>query len=351
MSPHVPPLRRAPNDLPHRRRRRAPAADRLPHLPGQAARRGPGRVHPPPHQGPRRSGPRGRGPERPALPRARLERCRWSSCPASTSTTTTSRCACPCRGRSRAWATPSRSPPSWAASFPEPLAFSIRAYQHLRPRVNDFDLVQDNQSLGYGLLGMRTGRAARPRHHPPPHHRRSPPRDGARRDRLEAVLQGPLVRVHQDADPGRFADAPGHHRVAELARPTSAPTTGSPLDRLHVVPVGVDQNLFRPLPDVERIPGRLITTASADVTMKGLRYLLEAVAKLRTERPRRAGGHRTPEGGRAGRPHHRRARPARRRHLRHRRPRATHHRALLRGRGGRRALALRGLLAARPSRP
>ena len=31
--------------------------------------------------------------------------------------------------------------------------------------------------------------------------------------------------------------------------------------------------------------GMIITTASADVAMKGLRYLLEAVAKLRTERP------------------------------------------------------------------
>src|SRR5690606_18404663 len=57
-----------------------------------------------------------------------------------------------------------------------------------------------------------------------------------------------------------------------------------PRERLHVVPVGVDQEIFRPLPEVERIPGRIITTASADVTMKGLRYLLEAVAKLRTER-------------------------------------------------------------------
>jgi glycosyltransferase involved in cell wall biosynthesis len=40
----------------------------------------------------------------------------------------------------------------------------------------------------------------------------------------------------------------------------------------------------RPLDHVARVPGRLITTASADVTMKGLRYLLEALAKLRTER-------------------------------------------------------------------
>jgi glycosyltransferase involved in cell wall biosynthesis len=57
-----------------------------------------------------------------------------------------------------------------------------------------------------------------------------------------------------------------------------------PKERMHVVPVGVDQELFRPLDSVRRIPGRLITTASADVTMKGLKYLLEAVAKLRTER-------------------------------------------------------------------
>jgi glycosyltransferase involved in cell wall biosynthesis len=59
---------------------------------------------------------------------------------------------------------------------------------------------------------------------------------------------------------------------------------GVPADKLNVVPVGVDQDIFRPLPGVQRVPGRLITTASADVTMKGLRYLLEALAKLRTER-------------------------------------------------------------------
>ncbi|HEY4377847.1 MAG TPA: glycosyltransferase, partial [Acidimicrobiales bacterium] len=39
-----------------------------------------------------------------------------------------------------------------AGTFPEPLAFSLRAWDHLRHRKDDFDIVHDNQSLGYGLL-------------------------------------------------------------------------------------------------------------------------------------------------------------------------------------------------------
>ena len=37
-------------------------------------------------------------------------------------------------------------------TFPEPLAFSMRAWDHLRGRKDEFDIVQDNQCLGYGLL-------------------------------------------------------------------------------------------------------------------------------------------------------------------------------------------------------
>jgi glycosyltransferase involved in cell wall biosynthesis len=59
---------------------------------------------------------------------------------------------------------------------------------------------------------------------------------------------------------------------------------GVPYDRMRLVPVGVDPELFHPRPEVARIAGRLITTASADVAIKGLSYLLEAMAKLRTER-------------------------------------------------------------------
>jgi MMP alpha-(1->4)-mannosyltransferase len=59
---------------------------------------------------------------------------------------------------------------------------------------------------------------------------------------------------------------------------------GVSLDRMRLVPVGVDPELFTPMPHIERRAGHLITTASADVALKGLAYLLEAMAKLRTER-------------------------------------------------------------------
>ena len=44
---------------------------------------------------------------------------------------------------------------------------------------------------------------------------------------------------------------------------------GVPSTRMRLVPVGVDPDLFRPLDHVQRVPGRLITTASADVALEG----------------------------------------------------------------------------------
>ena len=50
-------------------------------------------------------------------------------------------------------------------------------------------------------------------------------------------------------------------------------------ERIHVVPVGVDPEIFATVQGVQRKPGMILTTASADVAMKGLKYLLEAIAK------------------------------------------------------------------------
>jgi glycosyltransferase involved in cell wall biosynthesis len=72
--------------------------------------------------------------------------------------------------------------------------------------------------------------------------------------------------------------------VSESSKSDIVAQMGVPEERLTVVPVGVDPVRFRPRPDVARVPGRIMTTASADVPLKGLVPLLEALAKVRTER-------------------------------------------------------------------
>lgn len=169
-----------------------------------------------------------------------------------------------------------------AGTFPEPLSFSLRAWQHLKHRTGDFDLVHDNQCLGYGLLGInRDFPLLATIHHPITVDRRlemehatsAYKRFNLRRwygfTKMQTRVARRLRRV-VTVSGNSFADIVRDHEV--------------PAERMHIVPVGVDPELFRPRPEVARVPGRLITTASADVTMKGLTYLLEALAKLRTER-------------------------------------------------------------------
>ncbi len=170
-----------------------------------------------------------------------------------------------------------------AAGFPEPLTFSLRARRALAGRRNQFDLVHDNQCLGRGMVGLMADGwpLLTTVHHPI-----TVDRDlelahaaGWRRRlsvrrwygflamQLEVVRQLPAIVTVSTSS---AADIVSHMGVDPA--------------RLSVVPVGVDTSRWRPLVGVDRVPGRLMTTASADVPMKGLVPLLEALAKVRTER-------------------------------------------------------------------
>jgi glycosyltransferase involved in cell wall biosynthesis len=167
--------------------------------------------------------------------------------------------------------------------FPEPYAFSRRVYKQLRDRRHEFDLVHDNQCLGRGLLGfVRDGWPfVNTLHHPITvdrdldlSHATSPWRKLTLR-RWYGFL-GMQMQVARQI--------PRHLTVSQNSKKDIVAQMGVDPATLHIVPVGVDQQQFRPLPHIARVPGRLMTTASADVPLKGLTYLIEALAKVRAER-------------------------------------------------------------------
>ena len=166
--------------------------------------------------------------------------------------------------------------------FSEPLAFSKRAYRELKSRAGDFHLVHDNQCLGWDILKIeKLIPTIVTLHHPITKDRElemSHARTWWKRRSLK--------RWYSFVDmQGKVASKmPRIVVVSENSITDINKDMGVSRDRMRLVPVGVDPDLFRPLPQVQRQPGRLITTASADVALKGLSYLLEAMAKLRTER-------------------------------------------------------------------
>jgi glycosyltransferase involved in cell wall biosynthesis len=170
----------------------------------------------------------------------------------------------------------------WTGGFPEPLTFSLRAARELALRRDDFDVVHDNQSLGYGLL--RLGRVGLPLvatvHHP------------ITVDRRHEIEAAPSV-VRRLSLRRWYGFTRMQARVARRMPTLITVSESSAADLVadfgvrradvRVVPVGVDIEVFQP-PTLPRVPGRIVAVSSSDSPMKGARVLLEAVAKLATER-------------------------------------------------------------------
>lgn len=169
------------------------------------------------------------------------------------------------------------------AGFPEPLTFSLRVRRALAERAGQFDLVHDNQCFGRGLLGvMDDGWPMMATLHHPITVDRALDLSHASTLKRKLSLRRWYGFLGMQMKVARHV--PRIVTVSESSKRDIVEQMGVRSDQLTVVPVGVDHTRFRPLPDVARIPGRIMTTASADVPLKGLVPLLEALAKLRTER-------------------------------------------------------------------
>lgn len=167
------------------------------------------------------------------------------------------------------------------AGFPEPKTFSKRVSRILKERAGEFDIAHDNQVLGTGMLDIEGYGLPliTTLHHPITFDRR--------------------IDLSQTRNPWRkvtlrrwygFLRMQG--RVARRARLIMTPSEASKRDiakdfgvdpaKMQVILLGVDDG-FVP-PTEPRVPGRIMAMASADAPMKGISTLLEAFAKLRTER-------------------------------------------------------------------
>ncbi|GAB3301836.1 glycosyltransferase family 4 protein [Parasphingorhabdus pacifica] len=170
----------------------------------------------------------------------------------------------------------------WTAGFPEPRTFSRRVAKMLRARAGEFDIVHDNQSLGSGLLSLP--QAGLPLvatvHHPITHDRRVE-LDAAGTLRRKLGIRRWYSFLGMQARVAR--SIPQLLTVSHSSADDISADFDVPHERIRVVPLGVDSTIFRP-PEAERVPGRIVAMASADTPLKGIGTLLEAVAKLRTER-------------------------------------------------------------------
>jgi len=172
----------------------------------------------------------------------------------------------------------------WAGTmsgyFSEPLAFGMRAYDLLRPGGSKYDVVHDNQTMSYGILKIRELGlpVVETIHHPVTIDRDLAVQSATSlKDKLGLRRWFSFIGMQM-----KVARRLSHIiTVSQTARQHIADTFRIPEDKLTVIYNGIDTDIFSPYAKVARLDNRLLVVISRDTPVKGLRYMLEALALLR----------------------------------------------------------------------
>lgn len=166
-----------------------------------------------------------------------------------------------------------------AGGFPEMKTFGKRAKKHLLK--NNYDVVIDNQSISYAMEYIQiTNPLIEVIHHP------------ITKD-LNHELATSKNIIYKISRYRWYSFLKMQKKVAPKLRNILTVSESSKRDiiadfkvssnNISVINNAIDTSIFRPYPDVKRKPHKLITTASADVPLKGLDYSLYALASLKEE--------------------------------------------------------------------
>jgi len=162
--------------------------------------------------------------------------------------------------------------------FPEPFTFGLRAYQYLKNRLCNFDIVHDNQSLSYGVWAMnKRVPVIATIHHPITVDRKIAIRSvSAPLKKLKAWRWHSFIGMQKRVS----RTLPRIITVSNSARQDISRDFRIPLGKFAIVPNGINTKQFYPLEQIEREQNRVIVTNSADTPLKGLFFLFQAVAEL-----------------------------------------------------------------------
>jgi len=169
-------------------------------------------------------------------------------------------------------------------SFPEPYTFGERVYTYLKKHKNEYDIVHDNQCLAYGIgrLAQKVMPTLVTIHHPITVDRQE--------DYKVAKTLRQKFRVHRWYSfinmQLKVAQMFSHIiTVSEFTKKDIAKEFSLDENKFRVVHNGINNEFFYPKQNGTRPENSLIVTNSADTPLKGLNFLLEAVAEIRTKQP------------------------------------------------------------------
>ena len=166
--------------------------------------------------------------------------------------------------------------------FPEPKTFGYRANKFLSK--NNYDVIIDNQSISYGMLNIQKNNPfIEIIHHPITFDFKFELAASKKiKYKISRYRWYSFLRMQKKVAP----------KIKNIITPSHSSKEGiieefdCSNDAVTVINNGLDTDEFSPIESVTPDPFRLITTASADVPLKGLDYSLRALKLLKKEFPK-----------------------------------------------------------------
>ena len=167
--------------------------------------------------------------------------------------------------------------------FPEPYTYGKRVFKKLKDSNFKFDVLLDNQSLSDSLLEIQENHPlAVTIHHPiTKDHRLEMESATNWKEKLSSSRWHNFLPMQKRV-------APQLNHIICVSQPSKEDVISEfnvDENKITVIPNGIDIDTFKPSLVAKTLGFRIVTTASADIPLKGLRYLILALPRVMDEFP------------------------------------------------------------------